>query len=204
MLERYLGEVEVWNRRINLTAIAAGESWIRHVGESLRLEAAAQVSAGDDVIDVGSGAGLPGVVFAVLHPESRVVLLEANARKAGFLTHVAGVLGLGHVEVTSRRAEDAAHDPLLRGCFAVAVSRATATPAVLCEIALPFVRPGGRLLALVSDARRAAVAAAPAARACGGGEPLAVDPGILSVPKLAPTPGELPRRTGVPARRPLA
>ena len=203
-LRTHLRELDFWNRRVNLTAVPAEASWWRHVEESLHLAAAAGVRPGAALIDVGSGAGVPGIVLAIACPLSRTVLLEADSRKAAFLVHVAGLLGLGGVEVVGRRAEIAAHDPGLREQFDVAVSRAAAPPAVLCELALGFVRPGGRLGALVSDAAGAAVAATNAARVLGGGAPQASGEGVLVVGKVAPTPDAYPRRTGVPARRPLS
>lgn len=84
------------------------------------------------------------------------------------------------------------------------VSRAAADPSALCELALPLLRPGGRLLALVGDADHAAKSCSGAAAASGGGTASALAPGILSVEKVSPTPPDLPRRSGVPRRRPLA
>ena len=202
LLASYLRELDVWNRRLNLTTVAAADAWRRHFGESLDLLHAAAISPGADVIDVGSGGGVPGVVVAIARPDLRVSLLEADTRKCGFLVHVAGLLGLDTVSVIDRRAEVAGHDPELRERFDVALSRAAAPAPVLCELALPLVRVGGRLTALVADATAAAIAAGTAATLCGGGPPQAAD-GVLTVAKIAPTPERYPRRAGAPARRPL-
>ena len=203
MIAVYLRELEFWNHRLNLTSVPPEASWSRHVEEALRLAAAIGLAPDESLIDVGSGTGVPGLVLAITRRETRTVLLEADARKAGFLTHVAGLLGLAHAEVVNERAERAGHDPALRQAFDAAVSRAAAPPATLCELALPFVRRGGRLGALVTDAAAAAAAAAGAARACGGDAPLAATPTVLLVRKTHATPEGLPRRTGVPARDPL-
>lgn len=203
LLDRYLDEIERFGRRLNLTAIPRDEAWARHVAESLTLLEAAAPPRAAALIDVGSGAGVPGMVIAIVRPDLRVRLLDSDSRKAGFLAHAAGLLGLSSVSVDSRRAEIAAHDAALREDFDVAVSRAAASPAVLCELALPFIRVGGWLAALVSDPQGSAAAAAVAAELCGGGPPRPRAAGMLIVPKVKPTPERLPRRPGVPARRPL-
>lgn len=201
-LEHYLAELDRWNRRTNLTAVPRADRWRRHIAEALHLARTLQIAEGAALIDVGSGPGIPGVVVAVARPDIRVTLLDSDSRKAGFLTHVAGVLGLGSLVVVPRRAEEAAHDPGLRERFDVATARALAPPASLCELTLPFVRVGGTVAALVADPPAAAQEATAAAVLLGGGEPEA-RPGVLFLPKAAPTPPQYPRRPGVPARRPL-
>lgn len=202
-LEDYLSELDRWNRRTNLTAVPTADRWQRHVVEALHLARTLRISAGAALIDVGSGPGIPGLVIAVARPDVRVTLLDSDAHKTGFLTHVAGVLGLATAVVVTRRAEEAAHDPAFREQFDIATARALAPPAVLCELTLPFVRVGGTAAALVTDAPAVARAAAAAAEQLGGGDPEA-RPGVVLVPKSSPTPSRYPRRPGVPARRPLA
>ncbi len=202
-LRRYLDELYRWNLRVNLTAIPREEAETRHAGEARHLLASAAPAPGARVVDIGAGGGVPGLVMAILRPDLRVVLVEADRRKAGFLLHAAAVCGCAQVEVVSRRAEEVGHDPAHRGGYDLAVSRAAALAPVLCELALPLLRAGGRLVALVTDAPRDARAAAAAAAACGGGTPEVVAPGILAITKVGPTPERFPRRPGVPARRPL-
>jgi 16S rRNA (guanine527-N7)-methyltransferase len=202
-LQRWLEELYLWNPRVNLTSIPAGLAWTRHVEESLGLLEAAAPAPRSRLVDVGSGGGAPAIPIAVLRPDVRLLLIEADARKAAFLIHVAGLLRLGALTVAPRRAEDAGHDPELRERFDLATSRATAAPGTLCELALPLLRAGGRLTALVADAEAAARQAEVAARKCGGGVPRAAQAGILVVTKERPTPDRYPRRSGVPARRPL-
>ena len=201
-LEDFLYELDRWNRRTNLTAVPAADRWQRHIGEALQLTRALEIAKGMALIDVGSGPGIPGLVIAVARPDIRVTLLDSDSHKTGFLTHVAGVLGLGSLVVVNRRAEEAGHDPGLREQFDIATARALAPPAVLCELTLPFVRVGGTLAALVADSRAAADEAS-AAAALLGGKALEDRPGILLVRKAALTPARFPRRPGVPARKPL-
>jgi 16S rRNA (guanine527-N7)-methyltransferase len=160
------------------------------------------------LIDVGSGGGLPGLPLAIARPDLRVTLLEANRRKAAFIVQAAARLHLGNVDVVAERAEVAAHVPGRREAYDLATARALADLPVVAELCLPFVRVGGRLLAM-STAGAAHVDMT--AGVLGGGDPevrpapsAARERGVVVVvPKLRPTPAAYPRRPGVPARRPL-
>ena len=202
-LRRYLDELYRWNQRINLTSIPREEAESRHLAEARRLLVQAAPAPGARVVDIGAGGGVPGLVMAILRPDLRVTLIESDRRKAGFLLQAAAVCECPQVRVDPRRAEEVGHDPAHREAYDLAVSRATASAPVLCELALPLLHAGGRLLALVADAEADAGIAAAAASACGGGMPAALAPGILSITKVAPTPELYPRRAGMPARRPL-
>ncbi|MDQ2944006.1 MAG: 16S rRNA (guanine(527)-N(7))-methyltransferase RsmG [Candidatus Dormibacteraeota bacterium] len=162
------------------------------------------------VVDVGSGGGLPGLPLKIARPQLILTLVEADQAKAAFLVRACANLGLAGVDVLARRAEDVGRDPLYREAFDVAVARALAPMPVLVELCLPLVRVGGRLLAQktasedVDGAARAidamggvlqAVTAAPSeARRAGT---------VVIVEKVRPTPPAYPRRSGVPARKPL-
>ena len=202
-LVRYLDELYRWNERINLTSISRVEAESRHLAEARRLLVHAAPATGARVADIGAGGGVPGMVMAILRPDLRVTLIESDRRKAGFLVHAAALCDCAGVTVEPRRAEEVGRDPAHRDTYDLAVSRATASAPVLCELALPLLHAGGRLLALVADAEADARSAAPAASACGGGIPAALAPGILSITKVGPTPELYPRRAGMPARRPL-
>ena len=204
-IQRYAELLLDWNRSVNLT------------GARTMAEVLAQITAGDGllkvpwteigrVIDIGSGGGLPAVPLALAMPQVHFTLLEANTRKCAFLEHVIATLTLANVAVAAGRAEELGHRPALREQFDRAISRAAAPPGVLLELALPFVEPGGDLVAQVSPLDPQSLAAA--AGLLGGGSPRVERPGnggtLLVVPKLRPTPAEYPRRTGVPNRKPLA
>lgn len=157
------------------------------------------------LLDVGSGGGMPGIPLALSLPHLRVTLLEADQRKAAFLTHAAAVLGLD-AAVLAERAEDAAHG-LLREMFDAVTARALGSLPEVLELCLPFVRPGGRLLAM-----RAAGEELEGAWELLGGEAPQVVPAptaardrgvIVIVRKVDRTPAGYPRRPGVPHRRPL-
>ena len=168
------------------------------------------LGAARSLVDVGSGAGLPGLPIKIARPDLRVTLIEADQAKAAFLVHANAALGLEGVEVVARRAEDAGQDPALREAFDVAVARALAPLPVLVELCLPLVRVGGRLLAQKTEAEEVAsasnaigllggelsrvVSAPSSARAAGT---------IVIIDKVRPTPARYPRRSGIPARKPL-
>lgn len=163
------------------------------------------------LIDVGSGGGLPGLPLKLARPDLEVTLLEANHRKTAFLTTAAGRFGLSGVEVITARAEEAGRDPRLRDAFDLATARALASMATVVELCLPFVRVGGRLIAMKTGAEAEVEMALPAIERLGGRllEIVAAPSRaraqgqLVIVAKLAPTPIEYPRRAGLPARRPL-
>lgn len=163
-------------------------------------------------IDVGSGAGFPGVPLAIARPQTRFVLLDALDKRVKFLQSVVDALGLNAVAV-HMRAEDAARRPEFRERFDVAVARAVAPLNVLAEYLTPFVRVGGRMAALKGPGAEDELAQAQAALALLGGDGGRVEsieiPGrdwshrLVFVEKLRPTPEKYPRRAGVPEKKPL-
>ena len=162
------------------------------------------------VVDVGSGAGLPGLPLKIVRPELELTLVEADQDKAAFLVHACATLGLAGVEVVARRAEEVGHDPRLREAFDVAVARALAPMPVLAELCLALVRVGGRLLAQKTGTENPA-AATNAIEVMGGAlrevhsSPSAARSAgtVVVIDKVRPTPAAYPRRPGVPARKPL-
>ena len=167
------------------------------------------------VVDVGSGAGFPGLPLRLLWPDLRLTLIEATGRKAAFLRETVAALGLGSVEVLAVRAEAAGHDPALRGRFDLALSRAVAPLAVLAELTLPLLRVGGASAGIKGSRLDAEIVAArPAVARLGGGAVrqltppagVALDepsPRFFVLPKARPTPADLPRRSGVTSSNPL-
>jgi len=205
-IQRYAEMLLDWNRSVNLTGARTMEGVLAQIAAGDVLLAIPWTRIGR-VIDIGSGGGLPAIPLALAMPRVQFTLLEANTRKCAFLERVAATLNLRNVAVAAGRAEEFGHQAALREQFDRAISRAAAPPAVLLELALPFVRPGGDLVAQVSPVDPHLLE--PPARLLGGGPPRLERPGddsrtLLYVPKLGPTPADYPRRTGVPNRRPLA
>jgi 16S rRNA (guanine527-N7)-methyltransferase len=205
-IQRYAEMLLDWNRSVNLTGARSKEEVLAQIAAGVVLLAIPWTGIGR-VIDIGSGGGLPAVPLALAMPQVQFTLLEANTRKCAFLGRVAATLNLKNVAVAQGRAEELSHRPALREQFDRAISRAAAPPAVLLELALPFVRPGGDLVAQVNPVDPHVLE--PAARLLGGGLPRLERPRdgggtLLVVPKLGSTPAAYPRRTGVPNRKPLA
>lgn len=208
---QHLDLIAAWNRKAHLTSITAPAKAARvHVVDSL-LCLRAGLPADAVLIDVGSGAGFPGIPLKIARPDLAVTLLEASSRKAAFLELAAAEIG-AVVSVVEARAEQAAHDPAWRERFDVAVARAVSPLPALCELVLPFLRRGGKAVLLKGPSVASEVGAGARASAMlGGGTPeltMHQLPGgsrrvIVTIEKVAATPPGYPRRPGVPAKRPL-
>ena len=194
-----------WNTRMNLTALTApADVAVKHIIDSLTAYDAALFDGAKTLIDVGTGAGLPGIPLAVYAPHIRVTLMDALQKRVRFLMEVTAAMELTNTRCIHARAEEAARQTEHRERYDIAVSRAVARMPVLLEYALPFVRVGGTFLALKGRAYATEAAeGAGAARRLGGGAVAARPvhlPGlddvraILSVRKEKPTPKEYPRR----------
>lgn len=141
-LAHLLSELERWNRKINLTAIREPEAMVgAHILDSLAVRPWLQ---GESVIDIGTGAGFPGLPLAVAEPDRQFVLLDSNGKKISFVQHIAGELGLENVHAVKARIEDYA--PGQR--FDTVIARALAAIPRLVELAGHLVAPDGQLLAL--------------------------------------------------------
>lgn len=214
--ERYVSLLLDWNRRVNLTAITDPRKIaVLHLLDSMTCLAAVPIVTNARVIDVGSGAGLPGIPIAVARPDLFVTLLESTRKKCHFLKEAISSLCLAGASVDCRRAEDAGRDPAVRETFDVAVSRAVADLSVVAELCLPFVRVGGLVLAMKGP--RVGEEMGHGRRACAGlgGEveftrsftlsapDEAAERVIVGIRKVTATPEKYPRRPGIPSKRPL-
>lgn len=208
----YSDELRRWNTQVNLTAITDPEQIIvRHMLDSLSC-ARVWGAAPQSLIDIGTGAGFPGLPLKILRPELRLTLVESIGKKVAFLQHIVTLLGLDQVEVLTARAEQIGRDPQHRERYDVATGRAVADLRVLAEYCLPLCRVGGRFLAPKGQAVAAEVEQAQTAFATLGGQlatvaqvvlPRSEPRAIVVVDKVAPTPAKYPRAVGVAARRPL-
>ena len=213
--EHYLTLIREWNERVNLVSDADPEVvQRRHMLESLALGAALRerevLRPDSRVIDVGAGAGFPGIAIKIAWPTIHLTLLEATAKKTAFLSAAVEALGLEDTPVHTARAEGAAHDATLRGVFDLVLARAVAPLPALLELTLPFARVGGRLATPKGSRARDEIAAASHAASVLHAKLFSVR---LNVPgpeqtlvvalKQAPTPPDYPRRPGVPAKSPL-
>ena len=213
----YCEELVAWNRRFNLTAITGyQEVQVKHFLDSLTVALAAASDLARDgtrILDIGSGAGLPGIPLKIAFPGISLVLLEATAKKTEFLLHLTGKLGLYGVEIVQGRAEEVAHREQYREQFDMVVARAVASLASLAEIALPFCAPAGYFIAQKKGDIAAEIDRAGKAITTIGGELQEVKRielaeftdarRLVIIRKVSTSPPRYPRRPGIPAKRPL-
>lgn len=191
-----------WNERMNLTAlIEPRDVALKHFADCLSLLGVADIPQGASVIDVGTGAGFPGLVLRVARPDIRLTLLDSLNKRLVFLSEVCGALGIGDVTLIHSRAEDSARGEL-RDSFDIAVARAVAPMNILAEYTLPYVRVGGRLIAMKGRDAPAELRAAEGAIAALSGSTEAVhtfellDAGersVICIAKTSPTDPRYPR-----------
>jgi 16S rRNA (guanine527-N7)-methyltransferase len=205
---RYLSLLRTWNQRLNLTAVDdIEEIQTRHFLDSLSCALVTGDLSGRKLVDVGSGAGFPGLPLKLLYPDLQLTLVESVAKKARFLQVVVDELNLKQVTVVVERAEVLGQQPKYRESYDWAVARAVAPLATLAEYLLPFCRLDGHMLALKGRSAAQELETATEALAILGGLSIPVTSaeakGFVIVKKISPTPANYPRRTGVPAKRPL-
>lgn len=222
--ETYTRELLEWNAQFNLTAITEPDQVeVRHYLDSLALLPALAAQEGIPVsallarspriIDIGAGAGFPGLALRLVWPRARYVLVEATAKKVRFLEHIAAKLGLNDVQFIQGRAEELSLREPHRAGFDLVLARAVASLPTLVEYLLPFARRGGRVVAYKgSAAHEEAMCSEEAIRTLGGQLtkliPVEV-PGLAEtrvlvvIDKVAQTPEGYPRGRGLPRKRPL-
>jgi 16S rRNA (guanine527-N7)-methyltransferase len=216
--ELYYQELIEWNKKINLTAITDYSSvQIKHFLDSLTITLAlteGEIGRPDfNIMDIGTGAGFPGVPLKILFPQPRLVLIEPTTKKTAFLRHIIRKLELENIEVLNSRAEEAAHLSLYREQFALVLSRAVALLPTLVELTLPFCQIGGRFIAQKKGESDQEINRAEKAIAILGGKldqikKIELDEFddaryLVIIDKIYPTPNKYPRRTGLPRRRPI-
>ena len=221
---KYFEILTEWNKVMNLTAITEPDDVaLRHFADSLTLlryidrfaeEAEGENDGGISLIDVGTGAGFPGIPLKIMRPEIKLTLLDSLEKRIGFLNTVVRELGLEDVVTVHARAEDAGRNGLYREKYDVAVARAVAPMNVLAEYCLPFVKTGGRFIAMKGPSEEKydrALRLLGGETECddlfllGAGEdsPEPLQRRIICVRKAAPTPARYPRRPGTPSKAPL-
>lgn len=211
---RYYKMLEDWNSRMNLTAISGFQAVAeKHFADSLAPWLFENMRPHGRLIDVGSGAGFPGLPLAIADPSLEVVLLDSLSKRVSFLEAVVKELSLSNVHVIHGRAEEAGRDPALRDAFDVSTARAVAALPLLTEYCLPFVKPGGFFLAYKGEEGLAELKNSDTAiRALAGGKAHTecyMLPGtdfrrsLIAVFKEGPTPAAYPRRPGKAQKKPL-
>lgn len=197
-----------WNTRMNLTTITEPEDVVnKHFVDSLA--ALPYLGEKDRIIDVGTGAGFPGVPLLILRPTLKVTLLDGLQKRITFLEALLDALGL-KARMIHMRAEDAGKDPGLRGKFDAATTRAVAPLPVLLELTVPLLKVGGQTIAYKGNVQEEL------AGAQGAAKQLFTELSAVECPasygartlilgkKTAATPARFPRKAGTPAKAPLA
>ncbi len=212
--DKYFRLLIEWNEKINLTAITEPhEVAVKHMIDSLSCHDEKIFAENAHIIDVGTGAGFPGIPLKIYRPDLKVTLLDSLQKRIKFLDEVIITLGLKDITCVHARAEEGARQKQHREKYDVAVSRAVARLSVLAEYTLPYVKVGGCLVALKGAKFAEEADEAKRAVAMLGGEIEDVRPihlptlddkrAIIIVRKTKPTPKTYPRKAGTPERKPL-
>jgi 16S rRNA (guanine527-N7)-methyltransferase len=210
----YAAELQAWNQRFNLTSVTdRAQIEIKHFLDSLSCLMVMRPRPGDRIIDIGTGAGFPGIPIRIACTQVHMVLVESIGKKAQFCQHIVDELQLTNVAVVHSRAEQVGRFTEYRETFDWAVARAVAKLPTLLEYLLPLVKVDGRTIAQKGDTAPAEAQSAAVALEVLGGELEEIIPvelpsvtetrHLVVVRKFAATPEQYPRRPGVPGKRPL-
>lgn len=211
---KYMELVIEWNQKINLTAITDEEDFIKkHFIDCIKVFKSDEIRSAKSIIDVGTGAGFPGIPIAIMDESKSICLLDSLNKRVNFLNLVIDELKLSNVYAVHSRAEDGARKAELRENFDVAVSRAVANMAVLAEFCLPFVRVSGSFVALKGPAIEEELANSKNAISVLGGklknvieldiEDTELKHNLVIVNKIKECAKTYPRKAGVVTKKPL-
>ena len=214
LLNRYYEMLIDTNKVMNLTTITEySEVVIKHFADSAAIGCITDMNGNIDLIDVGTGAGFPGIVLKIVYPQLSVVLLDSLNKRVNFLKNVITELGLTDISAIHGRAEDIARNKDYREKFDLCVSRAVANMSSLSEYCLPFVKVGGRFIPYKADGCDEEVKTASKAVNTLGGKIRKIESYVIPdtdicrkfvvIDKLRNTSAKYPRKAGLPTKEPL-
>ncbi|MBL4938404.1 16S rRNA (guanine(527)-N(7))-methyltransferase RsmG [Clostridium sp. YIM B02515] len=213
-LMQYKDLVIEWNEKINLTAITEEEEFIKkHFIDSIKVFRSSELKNSKKIIDIGTGAGFPGIPIKIINPDIEVVLLDSLNKRVNFLNEVINKLQLKGVTAIHGRAEDFAREKKYREAFDTAVSRAVANMAVLSELCIPYVKVNGHFIALKGPAVDEEIKEGLKAVTTLGGvvekvievevENTDLNHNLVVVKKVKETPKVYPRKAGTASKKPI-
>jgi 16S rRNA (guanine527-N7)-methyltransferase len=208
----YAGLLVEWNEKINLTSITDEEGiTVKHFIDSLSV--AGYIRGGESLIDVGTGAGFPGIPLKIARENLKVTLLDSLDKRVKYLNEVVAQLKLKNIQAVHGRAEDFGVNPVYREKFDIAIARAVSELAVLCEYCLPFVKVGGSFIAMKGPDIEQELQDAQKAISVLGGEFIktdrftlpnsSMDRTLVIIKKCRHTPPGYPRKSGKPTKSPI-
>ena len=207
----YKNLLQEWNNKINLTAITEdSEIIIKHFIDSLTV--LKYIDEDDSIIDVGTGAGFPGMVIKIAKEDTKITLLDSLNKRLNFLNEVINACRLTNIETIHGRAEDFGNNEFYREKYDVSIARAVANLATLTELCLPFVKVGGRFIAMKGSNIEEIEEANKAIDFLGGKieriEKIVlpetdIERNIVVIKKIKNTPNKYPRRAGIPLNKPI-
>lgn len=212
--EGYRNGVIEWNEKVNLTAITDPQEFVvKHFIDSVLCVGFDEYKAAKKVIDVGTGAGFPGVPLAILSQDKEFTLMDSLNKRLKIIDELSAGIGLTNVQTVHARAEELARNKAHREKYDICVSRAVANLTTLSEYCLPFIKVGGYLLAYKGPDAEAELADAKKAISILGGQvekmekaqldDFGLDHRIIFIKKVKNTPAKYPRKAGTPSKEPL-
>lgn len=211
---KYMNMIKEWNEKINLTAITDEDEIIKkHFIDSIKCYRFTEFKNLKSIIDIGTGAGFPGIPIKIADSSKKVMLLDSLNKRINFLNEVIGQLNLKDIDTIHSRAEDLARKVEYREKFDAAVSRAVANMSVLSELCIPYVKVGGYFIAMKGPAVEAEIEESRNAIGMLGGKIEKIIPvdieetelkhNIVIVKKIKSTPAAYPRKAGIITKKPL-
>lgn len=203
-----------WNEKINLTAITDFDEVLKkHFLDSLSIGRILNQDTDVSILDIGTGAGFPGIPIKIAFPNAKITLMDSLNKRVNFLNEVIRALELEKIEAIHGRAEDFAKKGMLRETFDICVSRAVANLSSLSEFCLPYVKTGGKFISYKSEKAMEELESSKKAISILGGGNVSCDefglPGtdfnrtFVIINKIKETPGKYPRKAGTPVKQPL-